>query len=350
MDLLKIREENIARNNTFLANLGLSPGRSEMSKDVDAEKQFRQKSRKKRSIEEANNKILIEPTRRSSRNIGKPAVEYKEIGSMNYELTTTSENTRRSNRSSVKQPFDYSYTDEDWNEDDLKTKSINQYLNKGKDLTPIIKTEADPKSSRSLTCEYEQFINKLLCVPLDAPTKAEVMSKSYSKGTPKFSKYSGVVEWSNCVYLWVNIANENCDYPNEMREDGKLISWFGGSRMHADTPVVNRFTNPNKKGKDKVLLFVRFEKEYYTCLDVVIPKQCFLDTHPISCIWELKNYEEMCQRSTGRKCETFIKNRPQRQITGFSGESFCARSGHILAESNKNTWVLGGVRGDWCQQ
>lgn len=293
MDLLKIREANIARNNEFLANLGLSPGgETQMSKDLDSQKKLRQNKRNKRKNED-NNSAQLEPTRRSSRNIGKPAVEYKEKGYINYELLDAEVGKRRSNRNSVKQPFDYTYMDEEWKESDLISKSLNKYLSKGKDLTPIIKTEADPKSSRSLNSEYEQFLNELLCIPLDAPTKAEVMSKSYSKGTPKFSKYSGVVEWSNCIYLWVNIANENCDYPNEMREDGKLISWFGGSRMHSDTPVVSRLTNPNKKGKDKVLLFVRFDKESYTCLGEVIPKQCFLDTHPISCVWELKNYEEI---------------------------------------------------------
>ena len=67
MDLLKIREANIARNNEFLANLGLSPGgETQMSKDLDSQKKLRQNKRNKRKNED-NNSAQLEPTRRSSR-------------------------------------------------------------------------------------------------------------------------------------------------------------------------------------------------------------------------------------------------------------------------------------------
>ena len=61
---------------------------------------------------------------------------------------------------------------------------------------------------------------------------------------PKFSKYSGVVQWNNSYFLWVNIlssdlrtknSNKNDRdgdfHPNEFLEKGRKMTWFGGSSM-----------------------------------------------------------------------------------------------------------------------
>ncbi len=48
---------------------------------------------------------------------------------------------------------------------------------------------------------------------------------------PSFSKYSGVLEWSNCIFLWVNLEGAS-GYDNNFSQDGRFVTWFGGSRMH----------------------------------------------------------------------------------------------------------------------
>lgn len=60
-------------------------------------------------------------------------------------------------------------------------------------------------SSRSLNAEVSFFLDRL-AKPLGAPTKALVMQMAHPKKMPKFSKYSGVVEWQNAIFLWVNIG------------------------------------------------------------------------------------------------------------------------------------------------
>lgn len=52
---------------------------------------------------------------------------------------------------------------------------------------------------------------------------------------PKFNKYSGVAEWSNCMFLWVNIAAKGGEYLNDFLDDGRFITWYGGSKMHKGT-------------------------------------------------------------------------------------------------------------------
>lgn len=121
--------------------------------------------------------------------------------------------------------------------------------------------------------------------------KAAIMAASYFGTAPKFSKYSGVVEWKNCVYLWVNIGVPGGDYNNSFSEGGRYITWFGGSRMHADTPVTQRLLNGG--GSETVLLWVRLEKEPYTCLGPVKVVESDVEVHPITMKWELLLYEPL---------------------------------------------------------
>ena len=62
--------------------------------------------------------------------------------------------------------------------------------------------------------------------------KAAVMILANNGIQPKFSKYSGVCEWRNCVFLWVNIVKgKGINYGNTFNEKGRFITWFGGSKM-----------------------------------------------------------------------------------------------------------------------
>jgi len=51
-----------------------------------------------------------------------------------------------------------------------------------------------------------------------------------------FNKYSGVSEFANCMYLWVNISSEvnvGNRYENSFGCNGRTMQWFGGSKMKA---------------------------------------------------------------------------------------------------------------------
>jgi hypothetical protein len=67
--------------------------------------------------------------------------------------------------------------------------------------------------------------------------KATVMCLANNGTLPKFSKYSGVVQWNNSYFLWVNIFPSNVAtsssavYENKFLESGQKMTWFGGSLM-----------------------------------------------------------------------------------------------------------------------
>jgi hypothetical protein len=55
---------------------------------------------------------------------------------------------------------------------------------------------------------------------------------------PRFNKYSGVCEWNNCAFLWVNISKGGgVNYNNQFNEKGRFITWFGGSKMAQDSGI-----------------------------------------------------------------------------------------------------------------
>ena len=97
-------------------------------------------------------------------------------------------------------------------------------------------------------------------------------------------------------YIWVNIGGAAGDYNNSFSEKGRYITWFGGSRMHADTPVTQRLLQGGGQ-KETVLLWVRLEKEPYTCLGPVKAVHSDVEAHPVSIKWELLLFEQLSAKA-----------------------------------------------------
>jgi hypothetical protein len=95
-------------------------------------------------------------------------------------------------------------------------------------------------SSSGINATKSLFLHTYLGKPVEQFGKAAVMSMSNGGSLPRFSKYSGVVEWRNAVYLWVNIGGKT-GYRNSFSEEGRFIMWFGGSRMHAGECCLEAF-------------------------------------------------------------------------------------------------------------
>jgi hypothetical protein len=54
-----------------------------------------------------------------------------------------------------------------------------------------------------------------------------------------FNKYSGVQAWGNNVFfLWINLGAPRSDVRNEFLQQGRQVTWYGGSRMHDATNVI----------------------------------------------------------------------------------------------------------------
>jgi len=297
------RNENIARNNRFLEELGLGPDLS--SSSSRSKPKPKPKPRKRKELDGID--VAAEPERRSYRIKSHPAPYY---GSNDALLQLADHQdfggpSRKSSR--MRKPINYSddigkgVFDEfdrasnikveiDEHGDVVEGGTIDKGIGNGKGRESLVERPlAEGDTSRALNADLEAFLNpKALCMPTDMLTKASVMLTAYPSSRARFSKYSGVVEWANAVFLWVNVGGTQCDYPNEMREGGQVLSWFGGSRHHEDSPVVQRLLT-----EKNVMLFVRFEKEGYSCLGRLATVKALLDRHPVSFLFRLLDYERV---------------------------------------------------------
>jgi hypothetical protein len=92
----------------------------------------------------------------------------------------------------------------------------------------------DSQSVASVNANFSIFMRELLCKPIEEYGKLPVMTMSNHGKTPKFNKYPGVIEWNNCLYLWVNIGGKT-GYTNTFSEHGRYMMWYGGSKMKSGT-------------------------------------------------------------------------------------------------------------------
>jgi hypothetical protein len=94
-------------------------------------------------------------------------------------------------------------------------------------------TIISPDSSRALHANLSLFTGQDDLGSKQSETgKLHVVLKANNGIAPRFSKYSGVLEWLNCTFLWVNLhCKSPGQYDNQFLDRGKEFVWFGGSRM-----------------------------------------------------------------------------------------------------------------------
>lgn len=201
------RINNIERNQKLLGSLGLLQKKEEIGSP----------KRPKDSRPSTKNKKLkapqAAPLRRSSRNAAKEKVSYKE-------------------------PTTIELLESDGIEEQQSEEAIPIHFPR---LTrPTSKAVApSPGSSKSLTCDIGMLFGKYLGKEFPTPGKASVMNIAcQEKVQPRFSKYSGVVEWRNAIFFWVNIGGK--DYANMFLRGGEAITWFAGNRHNPQTPIIRR--------------------------------------------------------------------------------------------------------------
>ena len=205
--------------------------------------------------------------------------------------------------------------------------------------------EAEPESSRACDVDVDRLVADALGKELGAaPTKAAVMEaiRRGGGGAPRFSKYLGIIEWRNAIVLWVNVGGP--DYDNQFffeasaagagaataapRADAskapkkgaaaaaapppppKLhMTWFAGSRMHAETPVIRRLllaTASERAARETaILLFCRGAEgngfgKYVFC-GRVRPRGsgdrfCDLGARPMRFVWALEDWPSVSQQ------------------------------------------------------
>jgi hypothetical protein len=99
-------------------------------------------------------------------------------------------------------------------------------------------------SIKTLCARIDDVTKKYLGCPISDGTgalKAAVIHALAPISNPRFSKYSGIQEWKNCVCLFVNVGDKNGNsYDNVFTHAGGRVSWFAQPAQHEDTPVIAR--------------------------------------------------------------------------------------------------------------
>ena len=176
----KRRIERIKRNEAMLAKLGLAPKRfTVMAVGKKAPLPRRVKRR-----------VITGPTRRSLRLAGKPMPNYKEERIEEEKKSASSEKTsppplKRAKRATARQ--------------------IAMAAQKRVEEVP---KQCSRMSIKYLNVDVERLHSSWLgkIVPkLGGQVKRAVMELAVSKGSPKFSRMSGIQEWRNAVMLFVNV-------------------------------------------------------------------------------------------------------------------------------------------------
>ena len=99
-------------------------------------------------------------------------------------------------------------------------------------------------SIKTLAARVDEVAAKYLGRPISDGTgalKAAVIHALAPIANPRFSKYSGIQEWKNCVCLFANVGDKNGNsYDNVFTHAGGQVSWFAQPTQHEETPVIER--------------------------------------------------------------------------------------------------------------
>ena len=95
--------------------------------------------------------------------------------------------------------------------------------------------------ARITRCAAEYLGAKIAPPPGSGALKEAVIRELAPVANPRFSKYSGIQEWRNCVCLFVNVGDKHGNsYDNVFTHAGGRIAWFAQPTQDEETPVVAR--------------------------------------------------------------------------------------------------------------
>ena len=294
---LAMRKAKIARNQRRLKELGLAlPAPQVITPNPPRSNDNKRNNQRK---------VYSGPVRRSGRLSSQPKPDYKDVTLLNEKQIS---GRKRSHDNAA-------YNDLDMADD---TKTDVSTIAKPKRVPTYTKSKPGVpahNSVRSINLNVDTLIlgtTGLLGEMVENTGKEHVINQSFSlSATPydqarlantklSFNKYCGVQEWSNCVFLWVNLAT--ADSPNDFLLNGRQITWFGGSRMHDESPVIHKLIQYGqeamiKKDDSKIILWCRrYQTENkkftpYVCLGRLGYESHIPGSSPLSFVWNLLDYD-----------------------------------------------------------
>jgi len=188
-------------------------------------------------------------------------------------------------------------------------------------------------SARAIVLDIDRVVDTYLGQSMESTGKAFVMDESAriaglnleGRVSVSFNKYSGVQEWGTMVpenanestssmYLWVNLQSTTFKLGcNEFMNEGQDITWFGGSKMHDETPVIQKLKQcaaraQKSKGASRIVLWCRQPTEKngtfgpYVCMGrlsvSILRCDIPIETGLIRKAYQLRNLTTDCRLST----------------------------------------------------
>ena len=140
-------------------------------------------------------------------------------------------------------------------------------------------------SARAMSLDVNQLIQHVLGRPMRSTGKAHVMEESarlavegHVDGTSiSFNKFSGAQMWgNNALFLWINLNAPQSEVINEFPDGGRQVTWFGGSRMHDGTAVIQKLlqVGSDAKAAEKGEGVVLWCREYIQEIKTFSPYVC----------------------------------------------------------------------------
>jgi hypothetical protein len=134
-----------------------------------------------------------------------------------------------------------------------------------------------------------------------------------------FNKYCGVQEFKNAIFLWINLGSKDNPVVNDFLDDAKQVTWFGGSRMHDESPVIHKLLQygqqddkvDNEPHSDIILWCRRYQtdtKQFtpYVCFGRLTYHSHVPQSHPLKFIWNLVDYDGLKNHSDAAVRERFV--------------------------------------------
>lgn len=287
---MALRKAKIARNQARLKKLGLF-------KFPKATKSNKPLVRKKKQVT-----AVAQPSRRSARISGQPIkTSYLESKNLpNYLKTQCGAKLSLE----MIENHEMIYT--------------NSYNKQSKKIVSKPSSEPAANSVRSISLDTSKLVLKFLGKPLETFGKDFVIQNTFREAAyPEdmqrlqgasrlsFNKYSGVQEWKNAIYLWINIGGQN-SVVNDFSQNGSRVSWYGGSKMREDSPVIQRLIQMGKEIDSRIILWCRhYDIETkkllpYTCLGRLAYENNVSGSQPVAFTWRLIDYELIISSQTTR--------------------------------------------------
>jgi len=303
---MALRAAKIARNQARLRELGLVKPKVSRRSTVA--------SKKRLPVKQTKNLGALRPQRRSARISSlENNPDYKE----NNDFLP---NTRGRGK---KRELDA--------EDNVAEESIIETIPTSSEYRRRPTASAPPgaNSVRTVSLDVPKLVNKFLAKPMDVFGKYFVIETSFHEtafpediqrlsGVPRlsFNKFSGVQPWKNVVFLWINVGNPSNanSMVNDFSRKGNnaMVTWFGGSKMREDSPVIQ---NLIQLGKDSastpslttgIIMWCRqYDRETkkllpYTCLGRLAYDSHVVGSYPVAFTWRLIDYETMIASASTR--------------------------------------------------